>query len=115
MRPKIEVISSIDTESEAVRSLYPWPHSDAVALDQSQQLISVSTTRNSVKQQSTAFTSLAEAGDDVPKAAEKRKTVLIEELDWVFMIERNGLNYIASDGLSAQTLNLKQMGRLPYR
>nr|Q7ZV84.2 RecName: Full=Dynein axonemal assembly factor 1; AltName: Full=Leucine-rich repeat-containing protein 50 [Danio rerio] len=81
MRPKIEVISSIDTESEAVRSLYPWPHSDAVALDQSQQLISVSTTRNSVKQQSTAFTSLAEAGDDVPKAAEKRKTVLIEELD----------------------------------
>ncbi|XP_058638563.1 dynein axonemal assembly factor 1 isoform X2 [Onychostoma macrolepis] len=81
MRPKIQVISGDDTESEAVTSLYNWPQSDAVATDQSQLLINVSTKRTSVKQQSPAFSSQAEAGDDFPKPEENRKTVLIEELD----------------------------------
>ncbi|XP_016421588.1 dynein axonemal assembly factor 1 [Sinocyclocheilus rhinocerous] len=81
IRPKIQVISGDDTESEAVTSLYHWPQSDAVATDQSQLLINVSTKRTSVKQQSPAFSSQAEAGDDFPKPEENRKTILIEELD----------------------------------
>lgn len=81
IRPKIQVISGDDTESEAVTSLYNWPQSDAVATDQSQLLINVFTKRTSVKQQSPAFSSQAEAGDDFPKPEENRKTVLIEELD----------------------------------
>uniref|UniRef100_A0A8C1IB20 Dynein, axonemal, assembly factor 1 n=1 Tax=Cyprinus carpio TaxID=7962 RepID=A0A8C1IB20_CYPCA len=81
IRPKIQVISGDDTESEAVTSLYHWPQSDAVGTDQSQLLINVSTKRTSIKQQSPAFSSQAEAGDDFPKPEENRKTVLIEELD----------------------------------
>uniref|UniRef100_A0A672MY27 Dynein assembly factor 1, axonemal-like n=1 Tax=Sinocyclocheilus grahami TaxID=75366 RepID=A0A672MY27_SINGR len=81
IRPKIQVISGDDTESEAVTSLYHWPQSDAEATDQSQLLINVSTKRASVKQQSPAFSSQAEAGDDFPKPEENRKTILIEELD----------------------------------
>ncbi|XP_026067660.1 dynein axonemal assembly factor 1 [Carassius auratus] len=81
IRPKIQVISGDDTESEAVTSLYHWPQSDSVATDQSQLLINVSTKRTSVKQQSPAFSSQVEAGDDFPKPKENRKTVLIEELD----------------------------------
>ncbi len=54
IRPKIQVISGDDTESEAVTSLYNWPQSDAVATDQSQLLINVFTKRTSVKQQSPA-------------------------------------------------------------
>uniref|UniRef100_A0A671MDU3 Dynein, axonemal, assembly factor 1 n=1 Tax=Sinocyclocheilus anshuiensis TaxID=1608454 RepID=A0A671MDU3_9TELE len=67
IRPKIQVISGDDTESEAVTSLYHWPQSDAVATDQSQLLVNVSTKRTS-------------AGEDFPKPAENRKTFLIEEL-----------------------------------
>ncbi|XP_048040186.1 dynein axonemal assembly factor 1 isoform X1 [Megalobrama amblycephala] len=81
VHPKIQVISGDETESEAVTSLYHWPQSDAVAPDQSQLLISVSTKRTSVKQQSPACISQPEAGDDFPKTAGTRKTVLIEELD----------------------------------
>ncbi|XP_050971386.1 dynein axonemal assembly factor 1 isoform X2 [Labeo rohita] len=79
--PKIEVISGEETESEAVTSLYHWPQSDAVATDQSQLLINVSTKRTVVKQQSPDFTSQPETGDDFQKPVENRKTVLIEELD----------------------------------
>ncbi len=93
IHPKIQVISGDDTESEAVTSLYHWPQSDAVATDQSQLLIDVFTKRTSVKQQSPAFSSQAEAGDDFPKQEENRKT-LIEELDWVFYGWTNGWNYI---------------------
>ncbi|XP_073692724.1 dynein axonemal assembly factor 1 [Garra rufa] len=79
--PKIQVISDEDTESEALTSLYHWPQSDAVATDQSQLLINVSTKRTTLKQQSPDFTSQPEAGDDFPKPEENRRTVLIEELD----------------------------------
>ncbi|XP_059385820.1 dynein axonemal assembly factor 1 isoform X2 [Carassius carassius] len=81
IRPKIQVISGDDMESEAVTSLYHWPQSDSVATDQSQLLINVSTKRTSVKQQSPAFSSQEDAGDNFPKPKENRKTVLIEELD----------------------------------
>ncbi|KAL0189085.1 hypothetical protein M9458_016184, partial [Cirrhinus mrigala] len=74
----IQVISDEDTESEAVTS---WSQSDAVATDQSELLINVSTKRTAIKQQSPDFTSQPEAGDDFPKPAENSKTVLIEELD----------------------------------
>ncbi|XP_067307235.1 dynein axonemal assembly factor 1 isoform X2 [Pseudorasbora parva] len=80
IHPKIQVISGDESESEAVTSLYHWPESDAVAPDQSQLLISVSTKRTSVNQQSSAFISQPESGD-FSKTAETRKTVLIEELD----------------------------------
>ncbi|XDV18407.1 hypothetical protein PO909_024107 [Leuciscus waleckii] len=81
VRPKIQVISDDETESEAVTSLYHWPQLDAVAHDQSQLLFSVSTKRTSVKQQSPDCISQLEAGDNFPKTAETRKMILIEELD----------------------------------
>ncbi|KAL1271462.1 hypothetical protein QQF64_030478 [Cirrhinus molitorella] len=81
IHPQIQVICDEDTESEALTSLYHWSHSEAVDTDQSQLLINVSTKRTAVKQQSPDFTSQPEAGDDFPKPAENRKTVLIEELD----------------------------------
>ncbi|XP_077084614.1 dynein axonemal assembly factor 1 isoform X2 [Siphateles boraxobius] len=81
VRPKIQVISDGETESEAGTSLYHWPQLDAVAPDQSQLLFSVSTKRTSVKQQSPDSISQLEAGDNFPKTAETRKMILIEELD----------------------------------
>ncbi|XP_056123331.1 dynein axonemal assembly factor 1 [Rhinichthys klamathensis goyatoka] len=81
VRPKIQVMSDDETESEAVTSLYHWPQLDAVAPDQSQLLISVSTKRTSVKQQSPDCISRLEAGDNFPKTAKTRKMILIEELD----------------------------------
>jgi len=80
VRPKIQVISDEETKSEALTSLYKWPQLDAVAADQSQLLISVSTKRTSVKQSPDCISQL-EAGDNLPKTAETRKMILIEELD----------------------------------
>ncbi|XP_039518550.1 dynein assembly factor 1, axonemal [Pimephales promelas] len=80
VRPKIQVISDEETESEALTSLYKWPQLDAEAADQSQLLISVSTKRTSVKQSPDCISQL-EAGDNLPKTAETRKMILIEELD----------------------------------
>lgn len=87
VRPKIQVVSDDETESEAVTSLYHWPQLDAVAPDQSQLLFSVSTKRTSVKRQSPDCISQLEAGDNFPKTPETRKMILIEELDWVFKVE----------------------------
>lgn len=85
-RPIIEVISGDETESEAITNVFQQSQSEAVAPDQPQLLINLSTKRTSVKQQSPVFisqrtTMKPEDEDVLQKAKENKMTVLIEELD----------------------------------
>ncbi|KAI7814009.1 dynein axonemal assembly factor 1 [Triplophysa rosa] len=84
-RPMIEVISGDETESEAITNVYQQSQSEAVAPDQPQLLINVSTKRTSVMQRSPVFTSQRTMKPEdehvLQKAKENKMTVLIEELD----------------------------------